>query len=92
MRYVGMDIHSKTTTFCVIDDKGKICKWDKMYSGETGRQEAVEHGPGEEVIVALETGNLAWWVVDVSRGAYIDTSDKHDARPLADAFRGGLAP
>ena len=108
MRYVGMDIHSKTTTFCVIDDEGKICKRGKVYSGETGWLEVVGHWPGEEVMVALETGNLTWWVVDVLRGAGIDPvvvdarqmklishskkkSDKHDARALADALRGGLA-
>jgi len=108
MRYVGMDIHSKTTTFCVIDDEGKICKRGKVESGESQWLGIVSHWPGEEVGVALESGNKTWWVVDVLRGAGIEPvvvdarqfklishskkkSDKHDARALADALRGGLA-
>lgn len=108
MRYVGMDIHSKTTTFCVIDDEGKVCKRGKVNSGEAQWLEVVGPWPCEEVSVALETGNMTWWVVDVLRGAGIEPvvvdarqmklishskkkTDKHDARALADAMRGGLA-
>ena len=108
MRYVGMDIHSKTTTFCAIDDEGQVCKRGKVESSESQWLEVVGHWPGEEVMVALETGNMTWWVVDVLRGAGIEPvvvdarqmklishskkkSDKHDARALADALRGGLA-
>ena len=108
MRYVGMDIHSKTTTFCVIDDEGNICKRGKVDSSESQWLGVVSHWPGEEVTVALESGNMTWWVVDALRSAGIEPvvvdarqfklishskqkSDKHDARALADALRGGLA-
>lgn len=72
MIYVGMDIHKKTTTYCAIDEEGKIARRGKVASGEAGWLEIVEQWPGEEVRVALETGGMSWWVVDVLRGAGIE--------------------
>ena len=108
MKYVGMDIHKKSTTFCVIDDDGQVCKRGKVQSDEAYWLGVVGPWPAEEVTVALETGNMTWWVVDVLRRAGIEPvvvdarqfklishskkkNDKHDARALADALRGGLA-
>ena len=34
MVYVGMDIHKKTTTFCAMDEDGKLAKRGKVTSDE----------------------------------------------------------
>ena len=108
MIYVGIDVHQETTTFCALDDEGRMVKQGKVASGESQWMETVSLWPHEKVDVALETGNMSWWVVAVLRQIGIEPvvvdarqfklishskkkNDKHDARALADALRGGLA-
>jgi len=72
MIYVGMDIHQKTTTFCAIDQEGKVARRGKVKSGQAAWLEIVGQWPGQQVRVALETGAMTWWVVDVLREAGIE--------------------
>ena len=72
MIYVGMDIHKKTTTFCAIDEEGKLAKRGKVPSDEDGWLGIVGNWPIDDVQVALETGAMTWWVVDVLREAGIE--------------------
>ena len=72
MIYVAMDIHKKTTTYCAIDQGGEIIRRGKVSSGEAGWLKIVQQWPMEEVRVALETGGMSWWVVDVLRGAGLE--------------------
>jgi hypothetical protein len=41
MRYVGMDIHAKTTTFCILDDEGKVYKRGKVQSIESSWRQII---------------------------------------------------
>jgi transposase len=108
MKYVGMDVHKKTTTFCVLDEGGHVVSRGQVDSDEESWTSIIGTWPAAEVRVALETGNMTWWVVDVLREVGVEPvvvdarqfkliahskkkSDKHDARALADALRGGLA-
>jgi transposase len=72
MIYVGMDIHKKTTTYCAIDHKGKVIKRGKVPSGEAGWLGIVGQWSLDQVRVALETGGMSWWVVDMLRQAGIE--------------------
>jgi transposase len=72
MIYVGMDIHKQTTTYCAIDQQGEVAQRGKVSSGEAGWLKIVGQWPVEEVRVALETGGMSWWVVDVLRGAGLE--------------------
>ena len=72
MIYVAMDIHKKSTTYCAIDQDGEIIRRGKVSSGESGWLKIVQQWPMEEVRVALETGGMSWWVVDVLRGAGLE--------------------
>ena len=72
MIYIGMDIHKKTTAFCAMDRDGKVVHRGTVVSVEAGWLEIVNHWPGQDVAVVLETGTMTWWVVDVLREAGID--------------------
>ena len=41
MIYVGMDVHKKTTTYCAIDEEGKVNRRATVPSDEAGWLEAV---------------------------------------------------
>ena len=72
MIYVGMDVHKKTTTFCALDSEGKVVRRGTVDSVETGWLAIVKHWSTDEISIALETGSLTWWVVDVLREAGIE--------------------
>jgi transposase len=72
MIYIGMDIHKKTTTFCALDSDGKVVHRGTVSSVEAGWLEIVNHWSGQESAIALETGTMTWWVVDVLREAGIE--------------------
>ncbi len=50
MSFVGMDIHQKTTTYCVIDDEGRVVKRGKVDSGEDQWLELVGQWSSEEIV------------------------------------------
>ncbi|MBU1157699.1 MAG: IS110 family transposase [Proteobacteria bacterium] len=87
MIYVGMDIHKKTTTFCALDQEGKVIHRGTVPSGETGWLEAIHRWPKDEIAVALETGSMTWWVVDVLREAGIEpiVVDARQFKMIADS-------
>ena len=87
MIYVGMDVHKRTTTFCVLDDEGKVVLRGKVASGEAGWQGIVSHWPSDETRVAIETGGMSWWVVDVLRGVGIEpvVVDARQFKMIADS-------
>ena len=72
MIYVGMDIHKKTTTFCAMDTDGKVVHRGTVVSADAGWVEIINHWSGQELAIALETGTMTWWVVDVLREAGIE--------------------
>jgi transposase len=72
MIYVGMDVHKKTTTFCALDSEGKVVRRGTVESLESGWLEIVNHWPSDDVSVALETGSMTWWVVDVLRDTGVE--------------------
>ena len=87
MIYVGMDIHKKTTTFCAVDKDGKVIRRGTIPSGEADWLEIISHWPKGDVAVALETGSMTWWVVDVLREAGIDpvVVDSRQFKMIADS-------
>lgn len=72
MMYVGMDVHKKTTTYCMVNDEGEVTRRGKVDSTEVGWLSIVEDHPGIELNFALETGVMTWWVVDVLRSQDIE--------------------
>ena len=87
MIYVGMDVHKRTTTFCAVDDEGQIVRRGKVTSGEAGWLGIVADWPSVEIKVALETGGMSWWVVDVLREVGIEpvVVDARQFKMIADS-------
>ena len=87
MIYVGMDVHKKTTTYCAINKDGKIAKRGKVASGDAGWLDIISQWPLNEVLVALETGGMTWWVVDVLRASGIEpvVVDARQFKMIADS-------
>ncbi len=72
MNYIGMDVHRSQTTFCVVDDAGAVMARGRVDSSEEGWSTLVTRWPADQVAVALETGLMAWRVVDVVRGVGVE--------------------
>ncbi|MBU1274236.1 MAG: IS110 family transposase [Proteobacteria bacterium] len=87
MIYVGMDIHKKTTTFCAVDEAGQVIRRGTVSSGEAGWLGIMGHWSRGEAAVALETGSMTWWVVDVLREAGIEpvVVDARQFKMIADS-------
>ena len=106
MKSIGMDVHSRQTYFCVLDERGDRVDSGRVETTEDGLQSLVtRHG---EVQVAIEASTTAWWVQDILKkaGAKVEVTnpyklkliaesraktDKADAQILAELLRiGGL--
>ena len=90
MIYVGIDIHKSSSTFCALQDDGKIVKRDKVSTGQEAFRELAKAWLGAGVRIAIETGNLTWWAVSVFRSAGIEplvvNAYGSDSPKLASAF------
>jgi transposase len=81
--YVGLDVHSKQSTFGIEDDGGKVIAKGEVPTTPDGfsRLQATCHlAPGTQV--ALETGTVAFFVArQLSRlGLYPVVVDAHEVR------------
>ena len=65
--HIGMDLHKKHSVFCVIDDQGAVVARGRVESSEEGWTGLLRRWPKEEVKVAVETGTVSWWAVEVAR-------------------------
>ncbi len=72
MIHIGMDLHKKHSVFCAVDHQGAVVARGKVESNEGGWSELLRRWPGEEVKVAVETGTLSWWAVEVARSLGIE--------------------
>jgi len=72
MTHIGMDIHKRYSTFCVLDPTGGIIERGKVDSSEEGWSALLKRWPAADLQVAVETGSLTWWLVDVARGLGIE--------------------
>lgn len=103
-KYIGMDIHSSTSSFCVVNDAGEILDQREIVSNGRLLVDYVQSIEGHKKI-ALEECELSAWAYDlftnrvdelivcdpVKNGAYKKAkTDKLDAKNLADLLRGGF--
>jgi transposase len=89
MRYIGMDVHSRQTYFCVVDSQGKKLSKGKIATAEEGLKGLIrEHlGRGDEVRVAVEASTITWWVQDVlSRaGAEVEVTNPYKLKLISES-------
>lgn len=72
MKYIGMDLHRRNSTYCIVDETGKVVGRGKVDSTEEGWLSLLQRWPAEEVGLAVETGTLTWWAVDCARSIGIE--------------------
>jgi transposase len=72
MNYIGMDLHRRHTTFCIVDEAGTLVRRGKVDSTEQGWTAVLASCEAGCIELAIETGSLTWWVVDVARGLGIE--------------------
>jgi transposase len=107
MKSIGMDVHSRQTYFCVLNERGSRIDSGRVETTEKGLQAVVErHGV---VQIAIEASTTAWWVQDILKkaGAEVEVTnpyklkliaesrsktDKADAQILAELLRCGGLP
>ena len=62
MNYVGVDLHKKVITACVMDANRKIVREAKLYPNEPDRIVAFFEGQGEYEVVLEATASYYWFV------------------------------
>ena len=57
MKYIGLDVHVKTTVWCCLDETGKITKRGKTPTTPAELSKLVEQfGDKEELLLAQDSG------------------------------------
>ena len=70
MRYLGIDVHSKATVWCLLDASGEKLEQGRVGTTADGLAELVAQlRPGGEILVGQEVGTMAYFVQDVLTGA-----------------------
>ncbi|OGQ39007.1 MAG: hypothetical protein A2W61_01265 [Deltaproteobacteria bacterium RIFCSPLOWO2_01_44_7] len=73
MIYIGLDVHTKQSYFCVMDKMGQCLEHKSMVTTEEGFRDLVRrYKVGEEVKVALESTGISWWIANVLSRAGAD--------------------
>jgi transposase len=72
MNYIGMDLHHRQSTYCVVDEAGAIVGRGRVESTVEGWNSLYRRWPASEVRLAVETGAQTWSAVDCARAAGIE--------------------
>ena len=90
MVYVGMDVHSKTTTFCLYDPGAEPSRQYRYMTRPTTAKEieAVLEPLGGDCRIAYEVGTQAQWVADKVRPLALDVQVANPSR-IPWLFRSG---
>jgi transposase len=108
MNYVGVDLHKKVITACVMDANRKIVRESKLYPNEPDRIGAFFASLGEYQVVLEATSNYSWFVALLEPTAArvvlanpakmrviaesTKKTDKLDARVLAEFLARDMVP
>ena len=62
MNYVGIDLHKKTISICVVNQQREVLDRKRFYCSETGRIVAFFKGIGPSQAVVEATASYEWLV------------------------------
>ena len=66
MKYLGMDVHSKATAWCLLDERGQVSGQGRVATTVAGLSTLVrELGGGEGLLAAQEVGTQAYFIHDI---------------------------
>lgn len=85
MKYIGLDVHVKTTVWCCLDETGKIVERGKTPTTPAELSKLVEQMGNEEVLFAQEAGKMSYLVHDVltDARAQLFTFNAHHLKMIA---------
>ena len=86
MRYLGMDVHAKSTVWCLLDAQGEVRREGKVPTSAAGLAALVQElGTDEEVLAGQEVGTLTHLVYDTltAAGTTILSFNAHQLRMIA---------
>jgi len=70
MRYLGIDVHSAASVWCLLDPEGQQVEEGKVATTAPALQSLVQRlAGGEELLVGQEVGTMAYFVHDVVTAA-----------------------
>ena len=73
MRYLGIDVHSRATVWCLLDEKGTVVARGKVATSRAELSDLVTSFAAEdELKVGQEVGTMAHLVHDIVTGAGIE--------------------
>lgn len=65
MRYLGIDVHSLTSSWCLLDDSGSVRARGRVSTSEDGFSQLLnEIGGSEDLLAGQEVGSFAYFVRD----------------------------
>jgi transposase len=84
--YCGLDLHAKSSAFCLMTRRGKVAHEGEVPSTRSGFQRILEAAKGEEVRVVLEASTRTNWAVRQleSVGAEAVVVDPRKVRVIAE--------
>ena len=71
MRYLGIDVHSQTSVWCLLDERGEVCGRGRVETTVAGLESLVtELSASDKLRVGQEVGAMAYLVHDVVGGMH----------------------
>ena len=86
MRYLGMDVHAKSTVWCLVDQQGEVRREGKVATTAAALTALVQElGRDEELLAGQEVGTLTYLVYDAltAAGTRILSFNAHQLRMIA---------
>jgi transposase len=86
VRYLGMDVHAKSTVWCLLDEEGQVLREGKVATSAVALAALVQElGREEEVLAGQEVGTLTYLVHDAltAAGTTILSFNAHQLRMIA---------
>jgi hypothetical protein len=86
VRYPGIDVHTATTVFCLLDDRGETVAQGKVPTTRDGLLGLpASCGDPAQVLVGQEVGKMAYFVYDVltAMGVSVRSFNAYHLRMIA---------
>lgn len=86
MYYCGLDLHTKSSTYCIVTKKGRIVVEGEVGSSKTGFGQLVEKAGETALRIVLEASTRTRWAAQVleSLGAEVVIVDPRKVRVIAE--------
>jgi transposase len=86
MYYIGLDLHAKSSTFCVVNRRGKRTAEGQVPSSRVGFKSMIDRCEGQEVKVVVEASTRTRWAAEVLErlGAEVVVVDPRKIRVIAE--------